>query len=71
LAVSRKVGKANVRNVVRRRLKEIFRLNRQQLQGSWDFVVVAQPHAAALDYEQLAEEFLGAARRAGALPALP
>ena len=32
VSVSKKVGKANVRNKIKRRLKEIFRLNEQSIQ---------------------------------------
>ncbi len=54
ITVSRKVGKAVVRNRVRRRLREILR--RANLVPGSDHVVVAFPQAAAAPFATLREE---------------
>jgi ribonuclease P protein component len=68
LAVSRKVdARAVGRNRIKRTLRESFRRLRPQLAGG-DFVVVARSAAATAASPQLAEAFVQALRRAGALP---
>lgn len=58
LTVSTKVGKAVVRNKVRRRLREIYRLHEDDLFRGWDVVVVARVRAANTPYRSLEEQFL-------------
>ena len=50
-SVSKRVGKAVVRNRVRRLLKEVVRL--APIKSGWDIVFVARPVAATADYHQL------------------
>lgn len=65
LSVSRKVGNAVTRNVVRRRLKEVFRAAIGEIPGSLDLVVSARPAAAGASFEELGEEFARALGRVG------
>ena len=66
LTVSRKVGCAVVRNRIKRRLREAFRLNKFKLPSGFDLVVIARVRANAADYETLERELiLGAGRAAG------
>jgi ribonuclease P protein component len=50
-SVTKSVGKAVVRNRVRRLLREIVRL--KSLRPGWDIVFVSRPSAATADYHQL------------------
>jgi len=63
--VSRRVGKAVVRNRVRRLLREILR--QTQLQPGWDMVFIARPPAARANYESLGRSVRGLLFRAGLL----
>ena len=58
LTVSTKVGHAVVRNRVRRRLREIYRLHEDAVAPGCDVVVVARTLAASSGYHQLEKSFL-------------
>ena len=63
--VSKKVGNAVERNRVRRRLREIVRLNAAARIQPWhDYVLVGRRAALALPFERIKQDFDGAIRRA-------
>jgi ribonuclease P protein component len=61
--VSRRVGKAVVRNRVKRRLREIVR--QTPLTPGWDIIFIARVPAAAADYAGLGRAVRGLLLRAG------
>jgi ribonuclease P protein component len=65
---SRRIGKAVVRNRVRRRLREIVRRHQHDLQQNFWIVVIARRDAANATYRALEDEWLRLARRASILP---
>ena len=62
-SVGRRVGNAVVRNRVKRRLRELFRLT--QLQDCWDMVLIARPAAAGASYPQLRQAVEDLLNRSG------
>lgn len=58
VTVSTKLGHAVVRNRVRRRFREIYRLHRVEMKGGWDIIMVARVRAAALPYRRLEKQYL-------------
>jgi ribonuclease P protein component len=50
-SVSKRVGKAVVRNKVKRLLREILRVT--QLKPGWDIVIIVRPAAGSTDYVKL------------------
>ena len=63
--VSNKIGNAVVRNRVRRRLREIYRLHEAELCTGFDIVIVARVRAADADYHRLEKELLRSFDRLG------
>ena len=61
--VSSKLGHAVVRNRVRRRLREIYRLHESQFRPGWDLVVVARSRAVDAPYKKLEGAYLSLAEK--------
>ena len=53
ITVSTKLGKAVVRNRVRRRFREIWRLNKDVMVPGWDIILVARVRAVETSYQKL------------------
>ena len=64
-SVSRRVGKAVVRNRVKRWLREILRS--AQLKPGWDIIFIAHPRAADAGFTNLEKSVQGLLARAGLL----
>ena len=67
ITVGTKLGKAVVRNRVRRRIREIYRLSEARLARGRDLVVVARSRSVDAKYRELEEEFLRLAGKLGLL----
>ena len=57
ITVSKKLGKAHVRNRTRRRIREVYRLNEEKFQPGWDIVVVARGRCLSMPFPQLRESY--------------
>ena len=67
ITAGKKLGKAVVRNRVRRRLREVYRLNEEKFQPGWDIVVVARSRSITASFEKLTDAYLSLAQKAGIL----
>ena len=67
LTVGAKLGHAVERNRLRRRLREIYRLQEHRFCRGYDLVVVARSRAVDAEYRQLEQAYLSLAGRLGLL----
>ena len=67
ITVSKKLGGAVVRNRVRRRLREVYRLHEDRFLPGYDLVVVARSRAIDANFQDLCAAYLSAAEKAGIL----
>ena len=67
ITASKKLGHAVVRNRVRRRLREVYRLNEDRFASGWDIVVVARSRCIGADFKKLTYAYLSLAKKAGIL----
>lgn len=58
ITVSKKLGKAVVRNKIRRRLREVYRLNESRFLRGYDLVVVARGACVEASFQQLQSAYL-------------
>ena len=63
ITVSKKLGKAHIRNRTRRRIREVYRLNEEKFQPGWDIVVVARSKAVDAPFDKLTKSYLTLARK--------
>ena len=67
ITVSKKLGGAVIRNRVRRRLREVYRLSEARFMPGWDIVVVARSRCIKADFTALTNAYLSLAEKAGIL----
>ena len=67
ITVGKKLGKAHIRNRIRRRVREIYRLNEDKFRTGWDIVVVVRGKAVDAPFDKLTEAYLSLAKKAGIL----
>ncbi len=65
LTVSAKIGNAVERNRIRRRYKEIYRLNEGKFNSGYDIVIVARSKSRYSRYHELEADFLSLSKRLG------
>lgn len=71
ITVSKKLGGAVIRNRVRRRLREVYRLHEDRFSSGWDIVVVARSRCIHADFATLTNAYLSLAEKAGVLKKEP
>lgn len=57
-SVSKKYGKANKRNLIKRRLKYIIDTNKKRIKEGYDFIVIPKYEIIDYDFKRIKDEFL-------------
>ena len=71
ITVSVKLGGAVVRNRARRRLREVYRLNKPSLKQGYDIVLVARSRTVTGSWKELNDSFLRVCRKVDLLEDRP
>jgi ribonuclease P protein component len=58
VVASRKVGKAVIRNRVKRRFRELFRRNKELLREPLDLVVISRPESGSVPWPELRDAYV-------------
>ena len=57
-SIKRALGGAVVRNRMRRRLREMVRLHREEISAGWDFVIHPKANVASAEFAALAKDLV-------------
>ena len=59
LSIGKKYGNAVSRNKIKRQIRSIVRLNKTEIIGGYDFIIVIKPQANRLTYQEIEEQIIG------------
>ncbi len=58
ISVPKKTGKANIRNKIKRRIKNIIDLNEKNMHNSYDYVIIIRKRLIELNYSKMQENLM-------------
>ena len=65
ISIPKKTGKANIRNKIKRRIKNIIDLNKNYIHSSYDYVIIIRKRLIELDYNGIQENLISLLSRIG------
>lgn len=67
ITITKKIGNAVIRNKIRRRLKEIYRLNHQSVKNGYDLIFIPKKNVVDLSYKELESSLIHILKISGIL----
>lgn len=67
ITITKKIGNAVVRNKIRRRIKELYRLNMHRFKNGYDLIFIPKKNVVDLSYKELESAFLHILKISGIL----
>jgi ribonuclease P protein component len=64
-SITKKIGNSVVRNKIRRRMKEIYRLNFSSIRGNYDLIFIPKKNVVDISYKELESAMLHILKLAG------
>jgi ribonuclease P protein component len=65
ISVPTKLGKANIRNKIKRRIKNIIDINEISIQKSYDYVIIIRKGLLELSYQEIEQSILNLLKKIG------
>ena len=65
ISVPKKIGKANIRNKIKRRIKNIIDNNKFNIQNSYDYVIISRKRLLELTYKEMEYNFIILVKKLG------
>lgn len=66
ISVPKKTGKANIRNKIKRRLKNIIDSNEKKVHKNYDYVIIIRKRLIELTYQEMEVNFINLIEKIGA-----
>lgn len=65
ISVPTKTGKANIRNKIKRRIKNIIDQNEKVVQSPYDYVIIIRKRLLELNYQEIEQELITLLKKIG------
>ena len=66
ISIPTKTGKANIRNKIKRQIKNIIDTNKKYIQKEYDYVIIVKKSILDLNYQEKEENFINLITKIGA-----
>ncbi len=65
ISIPTKIGKANIRNKIKRRIKNIIDINKKIMHNSYDYVIIVRKRILELNYQEMENTLIELMKKIG------